>query len=83
LEKIEFSAISFFFLRVTAGSAVRGMLSLYFLHDVIAAVKSRMSLFFLAVFLVKCSFVHTTSNQVKVKKLSSYRPGQTLSAPEV
>jgi len=68
---------------VAAGSVVGGIFSLYFLHDVIAAVRSRMPLFFLTVFLVTCSFVHTISNQVKVKKLSSYRPGQTLSTPEV
>jgi len=42
-----------FLLRVAAGSVVGGMLLLYFLHDVIAAVRSRMLLFFVRAFLVR------------------------------
>jgi len=42
-----------FLLRVAAGLVVGGMLSLYFLHYVIAAVRSRVSVFFLRAFLMR------------------------------
>jgi uncharacterized membrane protein len=53
LEKILSSRPYHFLLRVVAGSVVGGILSPYFLQDVIGAVRSRMSLFFLKVFLVR------------------------------
>jgi hypothetical protein len=60
LEKILSSPPYHFPLRVAPDSVVEEMQPLYFFHDVIAAVRSRMSLFLSQGIPCACSSVHTT-----------------------